>query len=118
MLEPTRIMGAPPPTTAWLVIRSGLRAGRDCRLGAQTTIGRDGIGCDLVLDDDSISAQHARIKMERGEFVLYDLASTNGTFLNGQRIQRAALADDDVILIGSTRLIFKEVRSSDRGQQG
>jgi len=112
MIEPTQIIGAPSPATAWLVIGSGHRAGRDYRLASQTTIGRDGLKCDFVLDDVSVSGEHSRIKQEKGQFVLYDLGSTNGTFLNDQRIQRAALEDGDEIRIGSTRLVFKEVRDT------
>lgn len=112
MVDPTLIMGAPLPPAAWLVIRSGRQVGRDYRLGEQTTIGRDGMVCDFVLDDDSISAQHARIKNERGQFVLYDLASTNGTLLNGRRVQRSNLSDGDEIVIGGTKLVFKEVKPS------
>ena len=111
MVDPTVILGKPPPPAAWLVIRSGKQMGRDCRLGGQTTIGRDGLACDFVLDDDSISAQHARIKEERGQFILYDLASTNGTLLNGRRIERSALVDGDIIGIGATKLAFKEVKT-------
>jgi pSer/pThr/pTyr-binding forkhead associated (FHA) protein len=71
------------------------------------------MACDFILDDDSISAEHARVKEERGQFVLYDLASTNGTYLNGSRIERSALVDGDVITLGDTKLVFKEVKSSD-----
>jgi pSer/pThr/pTyr-binding forkhead associated (FHA) protein len=112
MVDPTVVLGKPSPPAAWLVIRSGKQVGRDYRLGVQTTIGRDGLVCDLVMDDDSVSAQHARIKEERGQFVLYDLASTNGTLLNGKRIERSALVDGDIIGIGNTKLAFKEIKSS------
>jgi len=111
MVERTVILGVPPPPVAWLVIRAGSRSGKEFRLGEQTTIGRDALVCDFVLDDESASAQHARIKEERGQWVLYDLASTNGTFLNGQKIQRAPLTDGDVIRIGLTTMVFKEVKS-------
>jgi pSer/pThr/pTyr-binding forkhead associated (FHA) protein len=112
MVDPTVILGKPPPPSAWLVVRTGRHTGRDYRLGTQTNIGRDGVSCDFVLDDDSVSARHARIKHERGQFVLYDLASTNGTRLNGDRIQRAALVDGDEIALGDVKLVFKEVKVS------
>ena len=113
MADPTLVLGKPLPPVAWLVIRSGKQAGRDYRLGTETTIGRDATSCDFILDDDSISAEHSRVKEEQGQFVLYDLGSTNGTYLNGSRIQRSALIDGDVILVGDTKLVFKEVRSTE-----
>jgi pSer/pThr/pTyr-binding forkhead associated (FHA) protein len=113
MVDRTQIIGAPPPPVAWLVIRSGPRVGRDYRLGEQTNIGRDSMVCDFIVDDEVVSAEHARIKRERGQFVLYDLASTNGTFLNGEKIQRAPLADGDTITIGMTKMVFKEVKTPD-----
>lgn len=110
MVEPTRIIAKSIGAVGWLVAANGRRAGRDTRLGRSTAIGRDGLRNDLVLDDSSVSAEHAKIRLERGRFVLYDLASTNGTLLNGKRIQKQTLADGDEIAIGSSRLIFKEVR--------
>jgi len=115
MVEKTQIIGAPVPPVAWLVIRTGHRTGRDYRLGTQTTIGRDAMSCDLILDDEAVSAEHARIKRERGQFVLYDLASTNGTSLNGKRIQRVPLVDGDTITIGISELVFKEIGNPQTG---
>ncbi len=61
------------------------------------------------MDDDSVSAEQARVQYEGRQFVLYDLASTNGTFLNGQRIKKRALLDDDIIRLGEVSLTFKQV---------
>jgi pSer/pThr/pTyr-binding forkhead associated (FHA) protein len=110
MVEPTRIISRSIGPVGWLVAANGRRAGRDTRLSRTTTIGRDGLRNDLVLDDSSVSAEHAKIKLERGRFVLYDLGSTNGTLLNTRRVQKQTLADGDEIVIGHARLIFKEVR--------
>lgn len=107
MVEPTELMGGNRQRGAWLYVVEGEDAGRDFRLGDKTTIGRDG-ACDVILFNDSeISKQHARIRREGQEFVLYDLASLNGTFVNGSQIQKQLLTDDDEILVGSTRLVFK-----------
>jgi len=53
------------------------------------TIGRDP-DCDLVLpeEDTSISRQHARITLVDGQFILEDLDSANGTFVNGQQVSK------------------------------
>jgi pSer/pThr/pTyr-binding forkhead associated (FHA) protein len=112
MVEPTRSIAKKSGAVGWLVAANGRRAGRDTRLARSTAIGRDGLRNDLVLDDSTVSAEHARIRLENGRFVLYDLGSTNGTFLNGHRIQKQTLIDGDEIAIGRTRLVFKEVRKS------
>ena len=50
------------------------------------TLGRDP-SCDLVLDHPTVSRLHAQIRKMDGNFVLFDLKSTNGTFVNGQRVE-------------------------------
>lgn len=65
------------------------------------SIGRDPSN-DIPLRDPRISRHHARITFERGFFVLHDLASANGTFVNGKRIQVAPLVNGAEIRMGST----------------
>lgn len=57
--------------------------------------------CDQVLDFPMISARHARLTRQASGFLLEDLGSTNGTFLNGQRINRVLVRPGDVITLGS-----------------
>ena len=95
---------------AWLVVKSGARAGKQFGLGrGRNTIGRDGSRCDIVLDDGAVSAQHAQVNFENGQFAIYDLASLNGTFVNQQKVQRQLLMDDDMVRIGNTTFVFKKV---------
>jgi two-component system, cell cycle response regulator len=107
MIKKTEVIGRQPERVAWLYVISGSDVGRDFRLGADTLLGRD-TSCDVILfDDHRVSKEHARIVREGQEFVLYDLASLNGTLINGTRVQRRFLDDNDEIAIGTTRLLFK-----------
>lgn len=71
-------------------------------------IGRD-IECDLTVDDSSVSRRHASIEPADHEFLLSDLSSTNGTFVNEQRLNTRVLANGDFIRVGSH--IFKFLES-------
>jgi ABC transport system ATP-binding/permease protein len=70
------------------------------------SIGREATN-DLVIDHPAVSRFHAQIKLQQGQYTLYDLGSTNGTFINGQLIAgHHVLKIGDNIRIGSTQLIF------------
>lgn len=58
------------------------------------------LGCDVVLRDPSVSRRHAQLTLRDGVWVLQDLASTNGTTVNGARVGRAALHAGDLIRLG------------------
>jgi two-component system, cell cycle response regulator len=73
-----------------------------------TVLGRDA-DCDGVIRDDGISRHHAQVISEKpGEYVLVDLDSTNGVFVDGERISRRALSEGDKVLLGR-RTILKFV---------
>lgn len=98
------------PVCGWLVILRGRRQGRDYRIEEENSVlGRDG-GCQFVIEDDTVSREHCRIRMEDGGFVIYDLGSGNGTYLNGERIYRAELTDGDVLKVGESLVLFKEAK--------
>ena len=107
MVDPTVVIGAPRKRGAWLFITDGPQAGRDFRLGHRVTIGSDSMHCDVILEDRTVSGQHARIQQEGNAFVLDDLASKNGTRVNGERVYKYTLSDDDEIQVGVTTLVFK-----------
>jgi pSer/pThr/pTyr-binding forkhead associated (FHA) protein len=93
---------------AWLVLKTGGQAGRQLSLKrGNNTIGRSH-ECDVVVEEGTVSGEHARIRFENGQFVIYDLASLNGTFVNGRRTQRQLLMDNDEIRLGQLRLVFKK----------
>jgi pSer/pThr/pTyr-binding forkhead associated (FHA) protein len=62
---------------------------------------------DIMLPDPNVSRVHARVSRRGDSYFVTDLKSTNGTFLNEERIMDARLADEDVIRLGSTRLVFR-----------
>ena len=64
--------------------------------------------CDLPVASTDASRRHAEILGTGKNFVLRDLNSTNGTFVNGQRIERHELRPGDRIQIGRTVLLFAE----------
>jgi hypothetical protein len=102
---------------AWFIVRSGPRSGKEFRLGEITNIGRNAVQNDIAIDDSAISSQHARVKLEDGRFVLYDLASTNHTYVNGDEIQKHVLVDADRIKMGETDFVFIEVKEKDEDQE-
>jgi two-component system, NtrC family, response regulator HydG len=69
-------------------------------------IGR-GSGCQILLSDPLSSRTHAIISFEDGSWMLSDAESSNGTKINGRKVQQAALSDGDRILVGSTELLFQ-----------
>jgi pSer/pThr/pTyr-binding forkhead associated (FHA) protein len=90
------------PAGAWL--EQGSR--RHALSPAGLAIGRSH-DSDLVLSDDRASRHHARIDRQGDEWVIRDLGSANGTFVNGERVQVRALRPGDEIRIGDTRLTFR-----------
>jgi two-component system cell cycle response regulator len=91
---------------AHLVILSGQDVGRSIVLEDQTVvIGRDP-KCDEVLPDEGISRRHVKIERnEKSAYFLEDLKSTNGTFIQGERIKRCRLSDGDKVLLGRRTML-------------
>lgn len=81
------------------------------------TIGRDP-SCQYSLSDPSVSTRHARIEKKEGYYLLRDLRSRNGTFLNGALILEARLKEGDRIQLGNTHFYFSFKRNIfDQGPQ-
>lgn len=83
------------------------------RWGREIIAGRSG-EIDMVLAEDMVSRRHARIYPDQNRLLIQDLGSTNGTFVNGQKVSEAHLREGDTILIGTS--IMKVVSHQDRGQ--
>jgi pSer/pThr/pTyr-binding forkhead associated (FHA) protein len=64
--------------------------------------------CDIVIMDEVVSAQHARLTYHHGQWWLEDLSSTNGTFLNGSKLTTPTVViTDDEVKCGNTQLILR-----------
>jgi hypothetical protein len=74
-----------------------LRSGREIVIGRSSDL-------DMVLVEDMVSRRHARIEVKAGKVSLEDLGSTNGTFVNGEKVKQAELKSGDRILIGTSIL--------------
>lgn len=79
-------------------------------------IGRT-LGNHITIDDPRISRQHAQLRAINGHFVLFDLDSTGGTFLNGQRTSQIVLYPGDIISLAGVTLIFAQDNLTLRSDQ-
>ena len=98
------------------VMRSGPTPGATFALeGDQLTIGRDSSSA-VAINDAEISRKHARLTFQGGKYVIEDLGSTNGTFVNGQRLVSAVvLKSGDVVSFGEQIVLMYEALASDPG---
>jgi predicted component of type VI protein secretion system len=103
---PSRPGVAPPP--AYLKPAVGDLAGREFPIvKTLLSIGR-GLDNDLVIDDPRVSRHHSQITFRHSHYLLRDLRSTNGTFVNGQPIEAVVLAPGDVVSIGGFEMLFEQ----------
>jgi hypothetical protein len=90
---------------------TSLLAGEALMLRPTTMIGR-AAGNEIVIDDPHVSARHAEIQFERGQWWLRDLASSNGTLLNDKPVRTVvAVRSGDVLQCGRVRFQFVPVSS-------
>jgi len=97
-------------------MRSGPTPGASFILeGDQLTIGRDATN-EITINDAEISRRHARLTFQGGKYVLEDLGSTNGTFVNGQRLAGPrVLKAGEVVQFGEQIMLVFEVTTVDAG---
>jgi pSer/pThr/pTyr-binding forkhead associated (FHA) protein len=82
----------------------GLRGGSKVDVSAATVLGRDASTGIPLGDDEFASARHARIELRADGVWVEDLGSTNGTFVNGERVTAERLQAGDVVRVGQTEL--------------
>ena len=99
-----------------LIMRSGPTPGAAFTLeGDQLDVGRDATN-EIVINDAEISRRHARLTFQGGKYVLEDLGSTNGTFVNGQRLAGPrVLKAGEVVSFGEQIVMVFEAMTVDPG---
>lgn len=109
-MSDTILIGKAGGPLAWIVVTKGHDEGRMYKLNDDNRLGRD-TSCLVKLNDPKVSSSHSCIRFEQGHFVLYDLASKNRTYINGEILSSPqGLMDGDVIGIGDSELVFKQAR--------
>ena len=95
-----------PSGSALLVVRRGPNAGSRFLLDQDVTTAGRHPDSEIFLDDVTVSRRHAEFVREGADFLVRDVGSLNGTYLNRQRIETATLAGGDEVQIGKYRLVF------------
>ncbi|MGH3436120.1 MAG: glycogen accumulation regulator GarA [Sciscionella sp.] len=113
---PVAGVDALPSGSALLVVKRGPNAGSRFLLDQDTTSAGRHPDSDIFLDDVTVSRRHAEFRREGGEFVVIDVGSLNGTYVNREPVDQAVLANSDEVQIGKFRLVF--LTGSDAGSQG
>ena len=99
-----------------LIMRQGPRAGQEYELDKDVyAIGREA-GNDLVIEDAQISRHHARLTRQGNSYLIEDLGSTNGTFVNGSRVTEPTLLNNgDMLGLADTVVLAVEIPLMDVG---
>src|SRR4051812_2107290 len=109
--RPSREIGAPVLQRRTVVkVLTGLEAGRLHVITSDLTVVGRAVGCDLRIDDSSLSRQHCRIRKTNGVYFVEDLGSRNGTMVNGMRIQAPQRLEDGALvqLAAGTIVMFSQ----------
>ena len=104
-----------PPGSALLVVKRGPNAGSRFLLDADVTTAGRHPESDIFLDDVTVSRRHAEFVREGNGFIVRDVGSLNGTYLDRERIEQVGLAGGDEVQIGKYRLVF--LAGPRRGEQ-
>lgn len=105
----TMVLSTVPSYTAWLVVRKGANQGSvyDLKEG-RMTIGSDA-GNDVQLEHASVSESHGMIRVNQDSYLLFDMGSSEGTWLNGSPVTGVPLSDGGRIAIGGSELFYTKV---------
>ncbi len=95
-----------PPAPAELEVVTLTIAGRKEEVTEPRLVLGRSRACDVYVNDLNVSRRHAELRQEGATYWIVDLGSTNGTEVNGKRVQRERLRDGDRITLGSTEIVF------------
>jgi pSer/pThr/pTyr-binding forkhead associated (FHA) protein len=95
-----------PPDVGVLVLKSGADVGLRHVLSAPLTTAGRHPRSDIFLDDITVSRRHVEVSRSPSGYVLRDVGSLNGTYVNRERIDEATLSDGDEVQIGKFKLVF------------
>lgn len=104
--EQAAAVQALPRTSALLVMQRGPSAGARFLLDAERTVAGRNPSADIFLDDVTVSRKHAEFVRELDDFVVRDIGSLNGTYVNRERIDSVILRTGDEVQIGKFRMTF------------
>ena len=106
----TAAIDALPAQSALLVVQRGPNAGARFLLDAERTTAGRRPDSDIFLDDVTVSRKHAEFVRRGEDFVVRDVGSLNGTYVQRDRIDEAVLRDGDEVQIGKFRMVFHPSR--------
>src|SRR6185436_3083788 len=92
---------------ASLFVMQGRDRGKRFELPAELTLGRDGSNL-IQLNDSEVSRQHARVRKEEAGFVLTDLGSSNGSYVNSEPVKERLLKTGDRVMLGRSLMLFTD----------
>ena len=99
----------------WLIVKKSpyLRRGHIIKIRPGDVFGRSAKMAEIPLDDQKVSRRHALIQMKNDQFMLVDMGSENGTWLNGEEIMGATpISENDEIKLGDTSFVLKVLGST------
>lgn len=95
-----------PAGSALLIVKRGPSEGSRFLLDIDLTTAGRHPNAEIFLDDVTVSRKHAEFSRSEGQFSVTDLASLNGTYLNGKRVESVPLSDGDEVQVGKFKLTF------------
>ena len=104
--EELSAVAALPACSALLIVKRGPSDGSRFLLDVDLTTAGRHPNAEIFLDDVTVSRKHAEFRRSEGRFSVTDLASLNGTYLNGKRVDSSLLTDGDEVQVGKFKLTF------------